>query len=153
MTVSGAPFITSDAKTTIYAVVALDALRISQSVLPPTSTPSFRQSRRLCTSSTTSLPITPVDERALTISSVTNWSNSPTSSAVASWIPEELVIAEPLAKTSAVRLALGIGIEARSCVRFWRSCCWVEFKLFEERPSMRESRSEVLMFGSLYARP
>ena len=60
---------------------------------------------------------------------------------------------DPFAVTVAVRFALGMGIEARSCVRFWRSCCWVEFRLFVERPLMIESRSDMLMFGSLYAKP
>ena len=80
---------------------------------------------------------------------VTNWSNSPKSSVVWSWIPEELVVLEPLANTSAVRFALGIGTEARSCVRFCSSCCCVELRLLVERPSMSESRSDVLMLGSL----
>ena len=84
---------------------------------------------------------------------VANWSNSPKSSDIANRIPDELVIVELFAETTAVRFALGIGMDASSSVRFWRSCCCVELRLLAERPLMMESRSEVLTLACLYARP
>lgn len=74
-----------------------------------------------------------------------NWSNSPKSSVVFSWIGVVVTLV-PFAWTIAERFAFGTGIDARSVVRFCKSCCSVELRLFVERSLMSESRSDVEMF-------
>ena len=59
----------------------------------------------------------------------------------------------PFCATTAERFAFGTGIDARSCVRFCNSDVSVVFRFCVLRPLMMESRSDVLMFGSLYAKP
>ncbi len=93
-------------------------------------------------------PLLPFPE-VLSSDTVTNWSNSPTSSAVVR-CTGALVTFFPPWRTTAEKLACGTGIDARSVVRFCRRAVSVELRLSVLSPLRSLSSPEVeILWGCL----